>query len=192
MEQVSSESSLGRALANLQGSDDDRARLLNRLAISVGGICVLGSLLLVPLALLGMLDSRLILPLIISSVLSGTVAISTLVLTRLKLHRMAIVLFLYGTVVNITALVYLIGGVGGPVFVAYLLPVMIAGLFGKPGDGVRLFTISLICYMVLAVLQGFQLISPVVPLSGMTSSVIAVMAFGTMGAMLTYLATLVH
>ena len=66
MEQVSSQSSLGRALANLHGSADERARLLTRLAIGVGGICVLGSLLLLPLALLGPLDSRLIVPLIIA------------------------------------------------------------------------------------------------------------------------------
>src|SRR3954468_16676073 len=186
MEQVSSR--FGLTVADINGSDQDRARLLGRLAICFGVAALLASLAQIALWLLGMIASPKFVPVMIASVLlmCAIVAI-TYWLTQQQRFKLAANLFLYTTVGYITLLIYLIGGVGGPMFVVYLIPIMAAGLFSKIGDGVRIFGIAFICYGLLALLQSQDQIVPVVPLSTTGRAIVALVAFATAGGMLAYI-----
>jgi methyl-accepting chemotaxis protein len=189
MEQVSSR--FDRTIADMHGTDHDRARLLGRLAIGLGIAALLGGAAQILLWLFGLIVSANYIPAVISSmVLMVAIAAATYWLTRQGRFQLATNLFLYGSVGYVTLLVYLIGGVGGPMFVAYLIPIMAAGLFGKAGEGVRIFVLSLSCYVVLALFQSQDLIAPIVPLNTIGRSIMALLAFATAGGMLAYIAML--
>ena len=101
------------------------------------------------------IDSPNYVPAVIASMLlMSAIVAATYWLTRQRRFKLAANLFLYTTVAYVTLLIYLIGGVGGPMFVVYLIPIMAAGLFGKTGDGVRIFIISFSFYGLLALLQS--------------------------------------
>ena len=189
MEQVSSR--FGRTVADMHGTDQDRARLLGRLAIGFGIAVLLGGTVQIALWLFGLIISPNYVPAVISSVLlMSAIVAATYWLTRQRRFKLATNVFLYTTVGYVTLLVYLIGGVGGPMFVAYLIPIMAAGLFGKTGDGMRIFIISLSCYALLALLQSQDLIAPIVPLNNAGRSIAALLAFTTAGGLLAYIAML--
>jgi hypothetical protein len=190
MDQLSSR--FGRTVADMNGTDLDRARLLGRLVIGLCVVALLGCATLIGLWLVGLLNSPNYLPAVISAaVLISVITASTHWLMRQRRFKLATTVFLYSTAGYITLLVYLLGGVGGPVFVAYLIPIMVAGLFGKTGDGVRIFIISLGCYALLALLQSQEQVAPIVQLSNTTGrSIMALVAFAITGGMLTYIATL--
>jgi len=189
MEQMSSR--FGRTVADMNGSEHDRTRLLGRLAICLGTAALLASIVQIVLWLLGMIANPYFVPVMIASVLllCAIVAI-TYWLTQQQRFKLAANVFLYTTVAYVTLLIYLIGGVGGPLFVVYLIPIMAAGLFSKIGDGVRIFGIAFICYGLLALLQSQNLIAPIVPLNTIGGAVVALAAFATAGGMLAYIATL--
>ncbi|HEU5098296.1 MAG TPA: hypothetical protein VFU22_04725, partial [Roseiflexaceae bacterium] len=163
MEHVSAR--FGRTVADINGSDQDRARLLGRLALGLGAAALLGSMAQIALWLFGLIVSpNYILAVIGSTLLMSSIAAATYWLTRQQRFKLATNVFLYTTVVYVSLLTYLIGGVGGPMFVLYMIPIMSAGLFGKAGDGVRVFMLSLCCYALLALLQSQNLLAPIVPL----------------------------
>ncbi|MDQ2996886.1 MAG: hypothetical protein M3R61_07505, partial [Chloroflexota bacterium] len=189
MEQVSSR--FGRTVADMHGTDLERSRLLGRLALGLGIAGLLGGIAQVVLWLGGLIVSPNFVPAVISSMLlMAAIVVATYWLTRQRRFKLATNVFLYTTVGYVTLLVYLIGGVGGPMFVAYLIPIMAAGLFSKTGDGVRIFLISLGCYMLLAMLQYQNLIAPIVPLSNTGRAIVALLAFATAGGLLAYIAML--
>src|SRR6266545_4866648 len=189
MEQVSSR--FGRTVADMHGTDQDRARLLGRLAIGFGAAALLGGILQIALWLFGLIVGSNYVPAVIASVLLiSAIAATTYWLTQQRHFKLATNMFLYTTVGYVTLLIYLIGGVGGPMFVAYLIPIMAAGLFGKTGDGVRIFIISLSCCTLLALLQSQDLIAPIVALNNAGRSIMALLAFATAGGMLAYIAML--
>ena len=151
----------------------------------------MGGIAQIALWLFGLIDSPNYVPAVIASVLlMSAIVAATYWLTRQRRFKLAANLFLYTTVAYVTLLIYLIGGVGGPMFVAYLIPIMAAGLFSKTGDGVRIFIISLGCYALLALLQSQDLIAPIVPLNNTGRSIVALLAFATAGGMLAYIAML--
>src|SRR6266545_909566 len=189
MEQVSSR--FGRTVADMHGTDQDRARLLGRLAIGFGAAALLGGILQIALWLFGLIVGPNYVPAVIASVLLiSAIAATTYWLTQQRHFKLATNMFLYTTVGYVTLLIYLIGGVGGPMFVAYLIPIMAAGLFGKTGDSVRIFIISLSCFALLALLQSQDLIAPIVPLNNAGRSIVALLAFATAGGLLAYIAML--
>jgi methyl-accepting chemotaxis protein len=189
MEQVSAR--FGRTVADMNGSEEDRARLLGRLAIGLGAAALLGSIAQIALWLFGLIVSSNYVPAVIfSAILISAISAATYWLTRRRRFKLATGLFLYATVAYVTLLTYLIGGVGGPIFAAYLVPIMAAGLFGKTGDGVRVFILSLSCYALLALLQSQDLLLPIVPLNSVGRAVMALLTFTTAGGMLAYIASL--
>jgi len=189
MEQVSSR--FDRTVADMNGSEHDRTRLLGRLAICLGMAALLASIAQIVLWLFGMIVSPYFVPVTIASVLLVcAIAAATYWLTQQRRFKLATNLFLYTTVAYVTLLIYLIGGVGGPMFVVYLIPIMAAGLFSKIGDGVRIFAIAFICYGLLALLQSQDLIAPIVPLNTTGRAIVALVTFATAGGMLAYIATL--
>lgn len=191
MEQISPHHRLGRTVADLQSDAGDRSRLLNRLALGIGLVAVFGGVTILVLGWLEVLSGRNLIPAALVWILLGCgIAAGTFWLTRRRRHQLAITMFLYGNVLYVTLAIYLIGGVGGPMFVAYLVPVMAAGLFGKAGDGIRLFLVSLACYSALVLLQILSLIGPVVALSGAGQTIMTLLVFAAIGGLLGYLAFL--
>src|SRR4051812_1768640 len=187
MEQVSRR--FDRTVADMHGTDQDQARLLGRLAIGFGIAALLGGIAQIALWLFGLIDSPNFVPAVIASVLlMSAIVAATYWLTRQRRFKLATNVFLYTAVAYVTLLIYLIGGVGGPVFVVYLIPIMAAGLFSKTGDGVRIFIISLGCYGLLALLQSQNWIAPIVPLNNTGRAIVALLAFVTAGGMLAYIA----
>jgi methyl-accepting chemotaxis protein len=191
MEQASSSNRLSRLVADMHGNAQDRSRLLANLAVGLGAAALLGAAAAVGLWLFGVITVQNFVPIaIFSALLMCAIAAATFWLTQRKRFKLATNIFLYSTVVYITLLIYLIGGVGGPMFVAYLIPVMAAGLFGKTGDGIRIFLISLVAYALLALLQSTDLVAPVVALNGIGRPLMALLTFAAAGGLLAYIATL--
>jgi methyl-accepting chemotaxis protein len=191
MEQVSSR--FGRTVADMHGTDLERSRLLGRLALGLGTAALLGGIAQIALWVFGLIVSPnyIYIPAVISSMLlMSAIAAATYWLTQQRRFKLATNVFLYTTVGYVTLLIYLIGGVGGPMFVAYLIPIMAAGMFGKTSDGVRIFLISLSCYTVFALLQNQDMIAPMVPLNNTGRSIVALLAFATAGGLLAYIAML--
>jgi methyl-accepting chemotaxis protein len=175
----------------MQGSEEDRSRVLGRLAIGLGVAALLSGAAEIGLWLFNIISGQSFVPTaIIAALLMVAIATVTYLLTQQKRFQLATNIFLYSTVVYVTLLIYLIGGVGGPMFVAYLIPVMAAGLFGKAGDGIRIFVVSLVGYALLALLQMADLLTPIVSLNGSARSLMALVAFATVGGLLAYIARL--
>src|SRR5262245_10864669 len=121
MEQVSSRFS--RRVADMNGNVEDRSQLLGRLALGLGVAALLGGVAQVALWLFGLIAAPNYIPtVLISTLVMCAIATATYWLTRQKRFKLATNLFLYGTVLYVTLLVYSIGGVGGPIFVTYLIP----------------------------------------------------------------------
>src|SRR5262245_49256774 len=179
-----------RTLVNIQGNNLDRTRLLERLALAFGLCTILGGLVLIVLIILDEVTIRIFPPLLLQMILSGLVAAGTFWLARKDRYKLATQIFFYGFVLSISVGVYTFGGVAGPLFAAYLIPIMAAGLLGKAGDGVRLFIVSLACYIVLALIQIFVQPEPAIPLTGIGQLACFVAIFGAVGALLAYVAAL--
>jgi methyl-accepting chemotaxis protein len=179
-----------RTIAEIQGGSFDRARLLERLALTLGLSTVFGGLVLIVLIVVDVIRSRVLPPLLIQMILSSLVAAGTLWLARTGRYKLATHIFFYGFVLSISVGIYTFGGVAGPLFGAYLIPIIAAGLLGKAGDGARLFVVSLACYTLLALIQIFTQIEPAIVLTSTSQIIFFVAIFGAVGALLAYMAAL--
>jgi methyl-accepting chemotaxis protein len=179
-----------RTLAELQGGNLDRARLLERLALAFGVCTLLGGLVVVVLIVLDVIRILVFPPLLVQMILSGLVAAGTFWLVRKGRYKLATQIFFYGFVFSISVAIYTFGGAAGPLFAAYVIPIIAAGLLGKAGDGVRLFIVALTCYTLLALIQMFVQPEPAIPLTGAGQLVSFVLIFGAIGALLAYIAAL--
>jgi methyl-accepting chemotaxis protein len=179
-----------RTLAEIQGGNLDRARLLERLALAFGACTILGGLVLIVLIVLDIVSSQVFPPLLVQMTLSGLVAAGTFWLVRKGRYNLATQIFFYGFVLSVSVGVYTFGGVAGPVFVAYLIPIIAAGLLGKAGDGARIFVVALACYVLLALIQSLVQPEPAIPLTGTGQFISFVAIFGAIGALLAYVAAL--
>jgi methyl-accepting chemotaxis protein len=176
-------------MAGLQIEPGDRSRLLSQLALGLGALAVGCGVVMLGLGWMGILASPALVPSVLVAVTLGVViAVATAGLLRRKRYWLATKLFLYGTVLYCTLVIYLIGGVAGPLVLAYLLPIMAAGLFAKPVDSLRILVVALVCYGSLAFLQLFGGVAPVVPLSGNARLIMSLLAFGAIGSLLAFLA----
>jgi methyl-accepting chemotaxis protein len=175
----------------MQSEVADRAHLLSQIAVGLGAVAVLSAIMMIVLGWMGILAGQALLPsVLLAMILGGVIALATLALVRRKRTTLATKLFLYGTVLYFTLVIYLIGGVAGPMVLAYLLPIMAAGLFARPIDSLRIFGVSLACYGALAILQLLVAIGPVVPLSGNARVIMTFLTFGAIGGLLAFLAML--
>ncbi len=144
---------------------------------------------LIGLALFGILPGQLFLPALLSALLAGAVIACTIWLARNN-QRAATITFLYGIVLYVSMTIYLVNGVAGPAFLVYLIPVMAAGLFGKARDSIRLFLVALGCYVGLALLESFDVLTPAPAPSGMGATITFVVGFLSVGGLLTYMTML--
>jgi methyl-accepting chemotaxis protein len=143
--------------ADLQGSENDRSRLLLRLAYAFAAVVLLACLLVVGLAASGLLaaiDPATTVPL---ATIVVAVTAATWAAVRSSRHKLAIQLFLYGTLLFITVLCYLAGGVTGPAIIAYAFPIVAAGMFGRSTDVLRLLVLSVITYCIFAYGEAAQI-----------------------------------
>jgi methyl-accepting chemotaxis protein len=190
MDHGSAQRNISRAIATLQGTDADRARLIGRLALAFGAVTLIGGVIVIALAFAQALPVQIISPILIELLMAGAITSGTIWLTRSRRHQAATSFFLYSSTLYITLLVYILGGITGPVFFAYTIPVMAAGLVGRSGEGIRLFVVSFVCYALLTLLQSFDILTPVLILSGTAQTILFVVAFGVVGGLLAYLAAL--
>jgi methyl-accepting chemotaxis protein len=180
-----------RTIAEMQGGNLDRPRLLQRLALAFGLCTLLIGLVLIVMILWGSIASQVLPPLLVQIALSGLVAVGTFWLVRKGNYKPATQIFFYGSVFSISVAIYTFGGVAGPIFGAYLIPIIAAGLLGKAGDGARLFVVSLACYTLLALIQILAQVEPALRLTDPTGQMIFyVIVFGVVGALLAYMAML--
>jgi methyl-accepting chemotaxis protein len=188
MYSVSSQRRLPRSPSDLY-SNDDRTRLLVRLALAFGIVSVLSGALMLILALVKTLSADIITPGVLGIIFAVLVTSATTWLVRLGRRGLATTIFLYGMVLYVSLMIYLTGA-AGPTFVVYLVPIMAAGLLGKGNDGARLFLVSLLCYVLLAFLQYLNILIPAFGVSGISQLALFVSTFATVGALLAYLASL--
>ncbi len=178
-----------RKITEIHNGDFDRAQLLERLALALGLLTMISSLGLILLSALNLMQIQ-ILPPLVQMIVNGLVAIGTFWLVRKGHYKLATHIFFYGLVFSISIGIYAFGGVAGPMFAAYLFPIIAAGLLGKAGDGARLFVVSLACYILLALIQIFVQPEPAIPLTGAGQLASFVIVFGAVGALLAYMAAL--
>ena len=183
-------SRIGAAVAALQGSDLERSGLMLRFALILAGVSLSGGLLLSLLCLVGLLPADLVGYIIGAMLLTTLVYGGTSLLVQQGKHRLATSFFLYGTLAYISLLVFLFGGVTRLMPIAFVIPVMVAGLFGRLRDGLWLFVAALLCYTGLALheLSGFY--TPVVAMSERNFRLLAPIEFGIVGGLMAYLAFL--
>jgi methyl-accepting chemotaxis protein len=189
MEHVSAQNRLGRTVADIHNDQGELARLLGRVSLGLLVITAVSDAIIVVMAMVGILIADRLFPaVLLSIVLAGAIALATQWLIRKKRYQIATNLFLFSTLFQVTVGIYLIGGVTGPIFISYLIPIMAAGLFGKASDSLRLFIVATIAYAGLGLLQSLDILPPVIELSGVVSIVISLLTFATIGGLSAYLA----
>jgi methyl-accepting chemotaxis protein len=171
-----------------RGGAAERARLLAVLSYGLLVAAGIGGAMLVGIAAVaGFLSARLIglmlLIVAISLILSGL----TIVCIRRKRYALATYAFLYGMVVFASGAIAAIGGVGGPLFVLYLIPIIAAGLVGRPRDGAIVFAASLVCYLWVLGAEMLLHIRPALVLDPDVQGAIAVAALIIVGGFFAYL-----
>jgi methyl-accepting chemotaxis protein len=191
MAEISFGRSFARTVTDFQTNNGDRSRLLIRLATAFAALATLAGFLIIALTLLGVLGNRTIIPPIFAAmILSGGLSGVTVWFARQEHYRLAANFFLYGNVFYVTMMIYLVGGVSGPVFATYLMPIVAAGLLDKTGTSAWLFGISFACYLLLALGEMLGGLAPIIPLAGNGALIFSVIIFGVIGAMLAFLASL--
>jgi methyl-accepting chemotaxis protein len=191
MERTTSRRVFAEMITNLQGNAGERSQLLVHLAVAFGGVAVVGSALVILLGLVGMLPQEVIASSILVMVMVGAIAGATLATVRMRYYDLATSIFLYGAQLYVAALIFLTDGVTGPAFIAFLFPIMAAGLFGRSADSVWLFLLALVIFVAFAIGEQTGLLTPMNRnLGELTRIVTFVVFFGSVGALLAYLALL--
>src|SRR5262245_57433772 len=132
MEHVSAQNRLGRTVADIHNDQVELARMLGGVSLGQFGITAVSGAIIMALAILGILPTeRLFSAVLLSILLAVAIALMTHWLLRKKRYQIATNLFLFSSLLQVTVGIYLIGGVTGPIFISYLIPIMAAGLFGK-------------------------------------------------------------
>lgn len=178
-----------RIVEDIQGSEDGRAHQLKRSALAFGTTIVLCGALVLVLTLLRIFDISAV-AVLVAMLLAAALTSVTLWLLRLQRYAIALKFFLYGVMLYVSMAIPTVGGVTGPIFVAYLIPMMVAGLFGKAGDVARLFVIALICYLLLTILEYFGQLTPALVFTGGSQMITFVISFSAVGALLAYMSAL--
>jgi len=190
MEQASKHKIFASVITNPQSHDEERARVLTHLTMVFGGVAGVGNTLFIVLALVG------IMPLQAIGAAAGVIAMvavivgGTLGALRLSTATVASNIFLYGSLIYVIGMIYLGGGVTGPAGIAFLFPVVVAGLFGRAAESPRLFGVALLAYLLLAVAETIGVMQPQNDIPGLPRTVAFVIFFASVGGLLTYVASL--
>ncbi len=191
LQHVSSSRNFRRMVEDLQGSEADRSRLLMRfvalygvLGIGIGGLLTM-------LVMAGMIINQQVMPLLsLWLVIVAAVCSGTLWLGRTQRYQLARQVFLYGILIIITFFMYLFGGVKGPIFAGYFIPILLAAMFSSAKDGMRIFFTTLACYVVFAVLEQIGGIRPVITIYDSQQIELSLISYIINGAGLAYLVSL--
>lgn len=190
MEQVSKHKIFASVITNLQSHDEERVRALTHLTMVFGGVAGTGSILFIILALVGIMPQGAI------GAAAGVIAMIVTIVggtfgaLRLGKATVAANIFLYGSLVYVIGMIYLGGGVTGPASMAFLFPVVVAGLFGRAAESPRLFGIALLAYLFLAVAETAGVVQPQNDVPGLPRTLAFVIFFTSVGGLLTYVASL--
>jgi len=190
MEQASNHKIFASVITNPQSHDEERARVLTHLTIVFGGVAGVGSTLFIVLALVGIMPPQAV------GAAAGVIAMvvvivgGTLGALRLSTATVASNIFLYGSLIYVIGMIYLGGGVTGPAGIAFLFPVVVAGLFGRAAESPRLFGVALLAYLLLAVAETVGVVQPQNDVPGLPRTVAFVIFFASVGGLLTYVASL--
>ncbi|MBC8162629.1 MAG: methyl-accepting chemotaxis protein [Roseiflexaceae bacterium] len=128
--------------------------------------------------------------LVAAIVLTTLLLIGTFLLAHLRLHRLAVRFFLFGTLLYIALLVFLFGGATQLTPLTYVIPVMVAGLFGGSRGGLWLFICAAACYTAQAGAELAGLYQPPVVLGETNQLLVSVLIFFVAGGMMAYQAYL--
>jgi methyl-accepting chemotaxis protein len=188
MAEISAHRRFSNPIADFQSSESDRSRILVRIALVFGVLAMVSNGVFALLGALGILSSQVYLPVLVEALLICVLIGSTVWLTRVSKQRLATIAFFYGTVLYVSIAIYLFNGVTGPAFLGYLIPVLGAGLLGHATDGFRLFLVSLAGYVLLAILQGLGILTPVILPTDFSQMIMFVVGFAGIGGVLAYLA----
>ncbi|KAB8142437.1 methyl-accepting chemotaxis protein [Chloroflexia bacterium SDU3-3] len=159
-------------------------------------VSFIGGGILIIVNLLMQLDSK------INWYIGGAIVLTTILwlgvrfLVAQKKHQASFYFFLYGTLAYISLLVYVFGGVTRMMPLAYVIPVLVAGLFGRSRDGVWIFLASSGCYAALTLAEILlhpslhpETSGPVM-LQPSSLYIMAIIEFLVIGAMMAYLSYL--
>jgi len=190
MEQASNHKIFASVITNPQSHDEERARVLTHLTMVFGGVAGVGNTLFIVLALVGIMPPQAV------GAAAGVIAMvavivgGTLGALRLSTATVASNIFLYGSLIYVIGMIYLGGGVTGPAGIAFLFPVVVAGLFGRAAESPRLFGVALLAYLLLAVAETVGVVQPQNDVPGLPRTVAFVIFFASVGGLLTYVASL--
>lgn len=190
MDHVSNRQRFANVITNPQSDDADRAPLLNHLTLVFSGVAAGGSLLMVGLGLAGIIPAQVIGAALAVILMVALIAGGTYYAVRAGRHQLATNFFLYGSLIYVIGMIYLTGGVGGPASVAFLFPIVVAGLFGRSAESPRLFTTALVGYLALAIAESAGVIQPQNDIPGLPRILAFVIFFMSVGGLLTYVASL--
>jgi methyl-accepting chemotaxis protein len=189
MQQTARSSSGFRGLAaELQGNENDRARLLMRLVYAFAGAVVVSGISILLLAIAGILPNQLAISVLPPILLVAIITSATMMAVRAQRHTLATLIFLYGTMLFVTGLGYIAGGVTGPAMIAYAFPIVAAGMFGHSRDVIQLLIISIVLYAIAAFLEATGLIVPMNVTIGAARLTAFAIFFAASAGLLTYLA----
>jgi methyl-accepting chemotaxis protein len=175
-------------VADLQGTDADRGRMLRRFVTTFFGLGMVGNLVLALLGGIGILPREMLLFAAASAASVCTITgLSYLCLQKFS-YTTAISLFLYSTVLYVTLMLAAIGGVTGPLFVGYLLPIIAAGVFGRARDAVWLLIVGVCAYAATALAMFSTGITPLVVLTPRDQFVFTSIVLASTGIILAILA----
>ncbi|MFQ3631799.1 methyl-accepting chemotaxis protein [Roseiflexus sp.] len=190
MEQVSNRQMFASVITNPQSQDADRARVLTHLTMVFGGVAGLGCVLIIVLAVIGIMPQQVIGAAFGIIGMAAVIVGGTLGALRASRHTAASNIFLYGSLIYVIGVIYLAGGVTGPASIAFLFPIVVAGLFGRATESPRLFSVALVSYITLAFAETAGILQPQNNLPGLPRTVAFVIFFTSVGGLLTYVASL--
>jgi methyl-accepting chemotaxis protein len=180
----------GRLMADLQGSDEDRTRLLLRVLVAFLIAIGVGSLLQVVLSLVQVLPAVVLTYSLVSIVALLLVGMGVWVCSRWVSPRAATLVFLYGIVAAVLLLLALTGMANQSLLALFLVPIVAAGIFAQRRDPLWVLIVSLTGYSVLAIMFSVFQVQPALSLGATVPVLLSTITLLSVGGTLTYLASL--
>jgi methyl-accepting chemotaxis protein len=140
-------------------------RILQRLAMSTGAITLLFAL-GVLLSFLNRGLSPLAFPGLVIILLILGISIATYTFAKREELLLAIRIYSYGIVALCTVGTFIYGGVGGPIFIGYVVPIAAAGLLGRSKDSLYVAAAAAISYAALTIIHEVLHIPPIITIEG--------------------------
>lgn len=113
-------------------------------------------------------------------------ALCTMLLQRRNMDNLATKIFLYGNTLYYSLLMFLFGGVTGPLLITYSIPWFIAGWLGNQRDTLQSVVAAGSCYTLLMWLELVMQVGPVVQLSAQGGAVLPLLLLVIIGSFVIY------